>query len=61
MSLSNYAYSLNTETAKGKYLRLVAEQPIVLQKAPIQDIAFYLGVTRETLSQIRKQVSLETL
>lgn len=57
LSLWNYAYSLNTETAREKYLRLLAEQPDVLQKAPVQDIASYLGVTRETLSRIRKQVA----
>jgi CRP-like cAMP-binding protein len=56
LSLWNYAYSLNTETAKEKYLRLVNDQPLVLEKAPVQDIASYLGITRETLSRIRRQL-----
>jgi CRP-like cAMP-binding protein len=56
LSLWSYAYSLNTETAKEKYLRLMADQPLVLEKASVQDIASYLGITRETLSRIRRQL-----
>jgi CRP-like cAMP-binding protein len=56
LALSKYANSLNSETAKEKYLRLIEEQPLVLQNAAVQDIASYLGVSRETLSRIRNQV-----
>ena len=54
--MEKYASTLNSETAKEKYLRLLREQPSIIQKAAIQHIASYLGVTRETLSRIRKQV-----
>ena len=55
--MEQYASILNNESAKEKYLRLLEEQPIVLQKAKIEDIASYLGITRRTLSRIRQEVS----
>lgn len=55
--MEQYASVLNNETAKEKYLRLLKEQPNVLQKANIEDIASYLGVTRRTLSRIRQEIS----
>lgn len=61
LSLWNYAFSLNTETAMEKYHRLLYEQPDVLQKAPVQEIASYLGISRETLSRIRKKMTIDIL
>lgn len=61
LAVSKYASSLNTESAREKYLRLLNEQPSVLQHASVQDIASYLGVSRETLSRIRKQVAKDSL
>lgn len=55
--MEQYASVLNNETAKEKYLRLLNEQPNVLKKANIQDIASYLGITRRTLSRIRQEIS----
>ncbi len=55
--MEQYASVLNNETAKEKYLRLLKEQPNVLQKASVEDIASYLGVTRRTLSRIRQEIS----
>lgn len=55
--MEQYALVLKSETGKEKYLRLLKEQPNVLQKATIEDIASYLGVTRRTLSRIRQEVS----
>ena len=57
MAMEQYASVLNNETAKEKYLRLLKEQPNVLQKANVEDIASYLGVTRRTLSRIRQEIS----
>jgi CRP-like cAMP-binding protein len=56
MVMEKYASTLNSETAKEKYLRLLQEQPSIIQRAAIQHIASYLGVSRETLSRIRKQL-----
>lgn len=55
--MEQYASVLNNETAKEKYLRLLKEQPNVIQKATIENIASYLGVTRRTLSRIRQEIS----
>lgn len=55
--MEEYASVLNNETAKEKYLRLLKEQPTVIQKATLEDIASYLGVTRRTLSRIRKEIA----
>ncbi len=55
--MEQYASVLNNETAKEKYLRLLKEQPEILQKSPINFIASYLGITRRTLSRIRKEIS----
>lgn len=58
--LEKYASVLNNESAKEKYLRLLKEQPGILQKASINDIASYLGVTRRTLSRIRQDITKST-
>lgn len=55
--MEQYASVLNNDTAKEKYLRLLNEQPEILQKTPINFIASYLGVTRRTLSRIRKEIA----
>lgn len=54
--MEQYASVLNNASAKEKYLRLLKEQPVVLKKAKVEDIASYLGVTRRTLSRIRKEI-----
>ena len=58
MEMEEYASVLNNEAAKEKYLRLLNEQPEVLQKANVKHIASYLGVTRRTLSRIRQEISI---
>lgn len=55
--MEKYASVLNNESAEKKYLRLLKEQPEILQKANIEDIATYLGVTRRTLSRIRQKLA----
>jgi hypothetical protein len=37
---------------------MLKEQPAVVNKASVNDIASYLGITRRTLSRIRKEISL---
>lgn len=55
--MEQYASVLSNETAREKYLRLLKEQPGVIQKANVEHIASYLGVTRRTLSRIRKEIA----
>ena len=55
--MEQYASCLNSFTAKEKYMQLLNDQPSIVQKAPVQHIASYLGVSRETLSRIRNQVT----
>ncbi|MFH6943427.1 Crp/Fnr family transcriptional regulator [Flavobacterium sp.] len=58
MVMEQYASVLCNETAKEKYLRLLKEHPSILNKGSINDIATYLGVTRRTLSRIRKEITV---
>lgn len=47
-----------TETAEQKYLRFTQTYPECVQRVSQQMIASYLGVSRETLSRLRKHVPL---
>lgn len=46
-----------SETAEQKYLKLIQTFPDFVQRVPQHMIASYLGITRETLSRIRSQMS----
>lgn len=59
LRLSNRATSLSFETAKEKYKNLLTYHPEIIQRVSIQDIASYLGVSRETLSRIRSKIASE--
>ena len=54
---SRIAASL-TETAEEKYTKMVTVYPGIVQRVPQHMIASYLGLTPETLSRVRKQISL---
>jgi CRP-like cAMP-binding protein len=45
------------ETPEEKYLRFVKEEPHLLQRIPLYQIAAYLAMTPETLSRIRKKIA----
>jgi CRP-like cAMP-binding protein len=44
-------------SAKETYLKLMEVNPDLINRVPQQYIASYLGITPETLSRVRKQVS----
>jgi CRP-like cAMP-binding protein len=46
-----------TETAEEKYSRFVSMYPECVQRVPQHMIASYLGITRETLSRLRKHMA----
>lgn len=45
------------ETPEEKYMRFLHEEPQLLLRLPLFQIAAYLGMTPETLSRIRKKIS----
>ncbi|MEO8765351.1 MAG: Crp/Fnr family transcriptional regulator [Ginsengibacter sp.] len=45
------------QSAEEKYTRLTTTYPDIIQRVPQHMIASYLGITAETLSRIRKQIS----
>lgn len=48
--------SIQFETARQRYEKLLKNQPYILQKVPLQHLASFLGITSETLSRIRTQI-----
>ncbi len=59
LRLSSRATSLSFEPAKEKYQNLLLYQPEIIQRVSIQDIASYIGVSRETLSRIRSKIAIK--
>ncbi|GAB3899093.1 Crp/Fnr family transcriptional regulator [Larkinella knui] len=49
-------FNLITLTAEERYLKLVAEEPQLLQKVPQQYLASILGITPRHMSRIRKNI-----
>ena len=47
-----------SQTAEEKYNQMLNAYPHIIQSVPQHMIASYLGITPETLSRIRKQISL---
>ncbi len=46
-----------SKNAEERYLKFTKSYPHILQRVPLHIIASYLGITPETLSRIRKQLS----
>jgi CRP-like cAMP-binding protein len=47
------------ETAEEKYLKFTQTYPACVQRVPQHMIASYLGVSRETLSRLRKNITVQ--
>jgi CRP-like cAMP-binding protein len=45
------------DSPEQRYIKLLEEQPMVLQRVPLHYIASYLGMQPETLSRIRNKIS----
>lgn len=50
-----HLFSLLNYTASERYEQLLLHQPEFIRQIPVQHLATYLGITRETLSRIRKR------
>jgi CRP-like cAMP-binding protein len=51
-----HLFLLLSQTAEARYKNLVDKYPEFIQNIPLQYIASYLGITRESLSRIRKSM-----
>ncbi len=49
---------LLTLTAEERYLKLLTEKPEIIQKVSLKYIASYIGITPESLSRLRKKISV---
>lgn len=50
-----------TLSAEERYLKLLREQPSIVQQVPVQYIASFLGMKPESLSRIRRKVTVDFL
>lgn len=57
-ALKNHSISIIADDAKSRYIQLMKEKPHILQNVALQHIASYLGVTKHSLSRIRKEILL---
>ncbi|CDF80272.1 cyclic nucleotide-binding protein [Formosa agariphila KMM 3901] len=57
-ALKNQSVSLIADEAKERYSRLIKDKPHIVQNVSLQHIATYLGITKYSLSRIRKEISL---
>lgn len=53
-----YNRFLNTLSARDRYLQIMESDPELLQRVPLNYLATYLQITPETLSRIRKKISI---
>lgn len=49
------------ETAKERYIRTMRENPEIVRRAPLHNVASFLQMTPETLSRVRAQVTEDDL
>lgn len=56
-ALKNHSVSIIADAAKDRYLQLLKSKPHIIQNVSLQHIATYLGITKFSLSRIRKEIS----
>lgn len=56
-NLKNKGISMIAEQAKNRYIQLMETNPQIIQNVSQQHIASYLGITKYSLSRIRKEIS----
>jgi CRP/FNR family transcriptional regulator, anaerobic regulatory protein len=50
----NRIFTSISSSAEEKYLQFIENPPTIFNRLPLHMVASYLGVTRETLSRIRR-------
>ena len=61
VNVSNRLESLLTLNPEKRYIKLLKENPKLLQSIPLKMIASYLGITDVALSRIRKRISVSKI
>lgn len=57
ISQQKYSSLLISYSPKERYLQILENYPNIINRVPLQYLASYLGISRESLSRIRKRVS----
>jgi CRP-like cAMP-binding protein len=57
-ALKNQSVSMIADQAKERYIQLLKDKPHIVQNVSLQHIASYLGITKYSLSRIRKEISV---
>ena len=57
-ALKNHSISIVADQAKDRYLQLLKDKPHIVQNVSLQHIATFLGITKYSLSRIRKEISI---
>ncbi|ANF49167.1 Crp/Fnr family transcriptional regulator [Chryseobacterium glaciei] len=56
--LKNHRVSIIADQAKERYIQLLKDKPQIVQNVALKHIATFLGITKSSLSRIRKEISL---
>ena len=56
--LENRVMEALSLTAEQRYKKILSQQPYLIEKIPLSQIAAFLGITQERLSRIRKKVKI---
>lgn len=56
-ALKTQSISIIADQAKERYIQLLKDRPHIIQNVSLQHIATYLGITKYSLSRIRKEIS----
>jgi len=57
VTLQEKMISFHKNTAEERYLKLSKDYPEIIKKVPLKIIASYLGITKFSLSRIRKEIA----
>jgi len=55
-ALKNHSVSIIADQARERYIQLLNDKPHIIQNVSLQHIATYLGITKYSLSRIRKEI-----